>query len=90
MKDKSLNYLNELTMSELLDFATIMVNNNSIEKEDDLTQIKRFREVIKRKDKTAIMFKSFIKGWVIGMANNYNVSIKQHIRKIKLEKLEKS
>lgn len=78
-------HLKNITYEELLDFATEIVNEKSTEKEDDLTQITKYKELINYENYPWL---NFIEGWVIGLANRYNVSIENYIRRKKLENIK--
>jgi len=77
--------LKNITYDELLDFAAEIINEHSIERENDLVQIVKFRNLIK--DKAHELWLPLIEGWVVGLGVKYNISIETYIRKKKLDKI---
>jgi len=77
-----------VTYSELLDFATNIVNEYSVEKEDDLVQINKYREMVDTREEDD-PWMPFIEGWVMGLGSRYGINIEHYIRKEKLDKINK-
>lgn len=70
-----------ITHNELLDFASEIVEKYSTEKEIDMIQITKFREIVNNKNSTWL---PLIEGWCVGLSSRYDVSMENYIRKQKL------
>lgn len=79
----------DITYDLLLDFATEIIEEHSTKKEEDLIQIKKFRQRLKQNIEND-PWKHFIEGWVTRLASKYDVSIEKHIRKEKIKKIKKN
>ncbi len=76
-----------VTYSEMLDVTTDIINKYSNNKNDDLIQIKKFRELIL--DDSTINWKYFIQGWCVATYHKYSdISFKKYLRIVKLESID--
>lgn len=79
-------YKQNINYDDLLDFATSLVEKYSTEKEEDLIQIAKFKEVIHQSKNEQWLY--FIEGWVGGLEQKYNESLDKWLRNQKLTKIK--
>lgn len=82
-----LTYKDNISYIELLDYAEYLVEKYSTTRDEDITQIDKFREIIRYKSPGSDWL-NFIEGWVSMIDIKYGENVYRWLRKEKLKKLK--
>ena len=80
----------DVTYEELLDISECLIEKFSTEKEYDLIQIKKFRQILKNQPSIQSLW--VIEGWASGLCDRHNISVKEakkYLRREKINRLNK-